>query len=130
MKQDLNNPQPQASESDTSPVTTDNEQHEPQAEAMQSSLDDIIGDMNISGSVAATAKAILEPLEKGTAPSKSIVELIVKALNHDEDVKNADAAGYLRGRNETIEAATRAIEEQEAQPITFPVYRKRSFWDK
>lgn len=130
MKQDLNNPQPQASESDTSPVTTGNEQREPQAEAMQSSLDDIIGDMNISGSVAATAKAILEPLEKGTAPSKSIVELIVKALNHDEDVKNADAAGYLRGRNETIEAATRAIEEQEAQPITFPVYRKRSFWDK
>ena len=130
MKQDLNNPQPQASESDTSPVITGNEQHEPQAEAMQSSLDDIIGDMNISGSVAATAKAILEPLEKGTAPSKSIVELIVKALNHDEDVKNADAAGYLRGRNETIEAATRAIEEQEAQPITFPVYRKRSFWDK
>ncbi|MBQ2163965.1 MAG: hypothetical protein II445_05595 [Muribaculaceae bacterium] len=130
MKQDLNNPQPQASESDTLPVTTGNEQHEPQAEAMQSSLDDIIGDMNISGSVAATAKAILEPLEKGTAPSKSIVELIVKALNHDEDVKNADAAGYLRGRNETIEAATRAIEEQEPQPITFPVYRKRSFWDK
>lgn len=130
MKQDLNNPQPQASESDTSPVTTGNEQREPQAEAMQSSLDDIIGDMNISGSVAATAKAILEPLEKGTAPSKSIVELIVKALNHDEDVKNADAAGYLRGRNETIEAATRAIEEQEPQPITFPVYRKRSFWDK
>lgn len=130
MKQDLNNPQPQASESDTSPVTTGNEQCEPQAEAMQTSLDDIIGDMNISGSVAATAKAILEPLEKGTAPSKSIVELIVKALNHDEDVKNADAAGYLRGRNETIEAATRAIEEQEAQPITFPVYRKRSFWDK
>lgn len=130
MKQDLNNPQPQASEGDTSPVTTGNEQREPQAEAMQSSLDDIIGDMNISGSVAATAKAILEPLEKGTAPSKSIVELIVKALNHDEDVKNADAAGYLRGRNETIEAATRAIEEQEPQPITFPVYRKRSFWDK
>lgn len=130
MKQDLNNPQPQATESDTSPVTTGNEQHEPQAEATQTSLDDIIGDMNISGSVAATAKAILEPLEKGTAPSKSIVELIVKALNHDEDVKNADAAGYLRGRNETIEAATRAIEEQEAQPITFPVYRKRSFWDK
>ena len=130
MKQDLNNPQPQATESDTSPVTTGNEQHEPQAEAMQSSLDDIIGDMNISGSVAATAKAILEPLEKGTAPSKSIVELIVKALNHDEDVKNADAAGYLRGRNETIEAATRAIEEQGPQPITFPVYRKRSFWDK
>ncbi|MBQ5409589.1 MAG: hypothetical protein IIU17_06700, partial [Muribaculaceae bacterium] len=67
MKQDLNNPQPQASESDTSPVTTGNEQREPQAEATQSSLDDIIGDMNISGSVAATAKAILEPLEKGTA---------------------------------------------------------------
>lgn len=130
MKQDLNNPQPQASESDASPATTGNEQREPQAEATQSSLDDIIGDMNISGSVAATAKAILEPLEKGTAPSKSIVELIVKALNHDEDVKNADAAGYLRGRNETIEAATRAIEEQEPQPITFPVYRKRSFWDK
>ena len=120
MKQDLNNPQPQASESDTSPVTTGNEQREPQAEATQSSLDDIIGDMNISGSVAATAKAILEPLEKGTAPSKSIVELIVKALNHDEDVKNADAAGYLRGRNETIDAATRAIAEKEPQPTTYP----------
>lgn len=130
MKQDETNTN-QAEELDTTSETTSIDEDNSQvAQSKPSALDDIIAHMNLSSGVAATAKAILEPMENGETPSKSVVELIVKALNHDEDVKNADAAGYLRGRNEIIEAATKTSENQEPQPVTFPVYRKRSFWDR
>jgi len=93
-------------------------------------LADILNDMNVSDSVATSAKAILEPLLSGSKPGQNIIKLIVKALTHDQDIKDAEASGYLRGRNETIEAATKFTDEQQPQPVTFPIYRKRSFWDK
>lgn len=95
------------------------------------SLSTIIEQMQVSESTATAARAILDPLEQGKAPSRALVELVVKALNHDEDVRNAEATGYLRGRNETIEAATSSIDNNTAQqPVNFPVYRRRSFWEK
>lgn len=92
-------------------------------------ISDIIDSMNLSDSIATSAKAILEPLEKGAAPGENMVKLVVNALNHDEDVKNAETAGYLRGRNEVIDEASKACDEREPQPVNFPIYRKRSFWD-
>ena len=92
-------------------------------------ISDIIDSMNLSDSIATSAKAILEPLEKGAAPGENMVKLIVNALNHDEDVKNAEMAGYLRGRNEVIDEASKACDEREPQPVNFPIYSKRSFWD-
>ena len=92
-------------------------------------ISDIIDSMNLSDSIATSAKAILEPLEKGAAPGENMVKLIVNALNHDEDVKNAETAGYLRGRNEVIDEASKACDEREPQPVNFPIYSKRSFWD-
>lgn len=129
MKQDENNTQLTA-DAGSVPSATCSDECETHVEPQPSTLDDIIDSMNLSSGMAATTKAILEPLKNGESPSKSVVELIVKALTHDEDVKNADAAGYLRGRNETIEAATKACDDKEPQPVNFPVYRKRSFWDK
>ena len=44
----------------------------------------------------------------------------------------ADAAGYLRGRNEKIEIVNRAADEPpeaEVKPVAFPRYSRRSFWD-
>ena len=92
-------------------------------------IDEILDSMGVSESIATSTRAILEPFENGGAPSKSIVKLIVQALNHDEEMKNAEAAGYIRGRNETIEMATKPNNEKDSQPVNFPVYRRRSFWD-
>lgn len=94
-----------------------------------SQVDKILTALGVSENIQASAKAILEPIEKGVAPGESIVRLVVNALRHDEDVKNAEAEGYLRGRNEVIDAASKACDQQGPQPLNFPIYRKSSFWD-
>lgn len=54
----------------------------------------------------------------------------------DEQVKNADTAGYRRGRNEKIELLTRPLDpvteaelENDAPSPHFPRYTRRSVWD-
>ena len=54
----------------------------------------------------------------------------------DEQVKNADTAGYRRGRNEKIELLTRPLDpvteaelESDATAPHFPRYTRRSVWD-
>lgn len=54
----------------------------------------------------------------------------------DEQVKNADTAGYRRGRNEKIELLTRPLNpvseaelESDAPSPHFPRYTRRSVWD-
>ena len=92
-------------------------------------VDEVLEKLGVSQSIANSAKAIIDSIEPGKTPSESFVKLIVGALNHDEDLKNAEAAGYLKGRNEVIEAANKLAEEQTPKPVNFPVYRRRSFWD-
>ncbi len=101
---------------------------EPQ-EQRASQVESILTALGVSESVQASARAILEPIEKGVAPGESIVRLVVNALRHDEDVKNAEAEGYLRGRNEVIDAASKTRDQQGPQPVNFPIYRKTSFWE-
>ena len=93
------------------------------------SITQIIDSLGLPENIATSAKAILEPLEKGMSPGENLAKLVASALNHDEDVKNAEAQGYLRGRNEIIDEASKACDEQQPQPVNFPIYRKRSFWD-
>ena len=88
----------------------------------------ILEKLGVSESIATSARAIIDSLEAGKTPGENFVKLIVNALNHDEDIKNAEAAGYVRGRNEVIETATK-VDESAPKPVNFPVYRKRSFWD-
>ena len=88
----------------------------------------ILEKLGVSESTATSARAIIDSLEAGKTPGENFVKLIVNALNHDEDIKNAEAAGYLRGRNEVIETATK-VDESAPKPVNFPMYRKRSFWD-
>ena len=47
-------------------------------------------------------------------------------------MKNAETEGYLRGRNEKIDNATRPtpIEEPAHEPATFPRYTRSSVWDR
>ena len=62
----------------------------------------------------------------------ALLETLARGVNHDEDVQNADAAGYLRGRNEKIETVMhpQPQDEDEAQATpVFPRYCRRSIWD-
>lgn len=96
---------------------------------LRDEVGEILEQLGVSDSVAASTRALLDTIKDGKAPGENFVKLIVSALSHDEDIKNAEAAGYLRGRNEVIEAATMADNDQEPTPVNFPIYRKRSFWD-
>ena len=63
---------------------------------------------------------------------EATVSILSHAVNHDEEMKNAETEGYLRGRNEKIDNATRPspIEEPAHEPATFPRYNRRSVWDR
>ena len=64
--------------------------------------------------------------------SDDLLTTLARGITHDEDVQNADATGYLRGRNEKIEAVLHPQpqdeDEAEATPV-FPRYCRRSIWD-
>ena len=64
--------------------------------------------------------------------SDDLLTTLARGITHDEDVQNADATGYLRGRNEKIEAVLhpQPQDEDEAQATpVFPRYCRRSIWD-
>ena len=93
-------------------------------------VQNLLQELGVSESIAASARVIVQSLREGNASSESIVKLVVQALRHDEDLKNAETQGYLRGRNEVIAAATTPTDDKSPQPLNFPIYTKRSFWDK
>jgi len=130
MKEECNTIQPQEEQ----PVGPQPQQQqepiqEPQQEAKRDEVAQILERLGVSESIATSARAILDTIEAGKAPGENFVKLIVNALNHDDDIKNAEAAGYLRGRNEAIDQAISLNDDQQPKPVNFPVYRKRSFWD-
>ena len=86
--------------------------------------------LGLSDAIASVVEEVLAPLEHGRL-SRNVVKLIAQAIGRDEDLKNAEAAGYLRGRNEKIELMNRTAEppEAEVKPAAFPRYTRRSFWD-
>ena len=66
--------------------------------------------------------------------SPELLTTLAAGITRDEDVENADAAGYLRGRNEKIEAVLHHQPDDESAPpepnlATFPRYGRRSVWD-
>lgn len=69
----------------------------------------------------------------GDAASDDLLATLVRGITHDADVENADAEGYLRGRNEKIETVlpperNAMGDEPESTPV-FPQYCRRSIWD-
>ena len=65
--------------------------------------------------------------------SDELLTTLARGISHDDDVQTADAAGYLRGRNEKIEAVLHPAPEDEddvpvATPV-FPRYCRRSIWE-
>ena len=66
------------------------------------------------------------------ATTDELLATLVRGISHDDDVQNADAAGYLRGRNEKIEAVMHPQSEDEDEPQStpvFPRYCRRSIWE-
>ena len=90
----------------------------------------ILEKLGVSESIAASARVIVQSLREGSATSESLVRMVVQSLRHDEELKNAETQGYLRGRNEVIAAATTPPGDKSPRPLNFPIYTKRSFWDK
>ncbi len=69
-----------------------------------------------------------------TTATDDLLNILVRGITHDADVENADAEGYLRGRNEKIETVmpperdTMSDDVPESTPV-FPQYCRRSIWD-
>ena len=79
----------------------------------------------------------LQQLTQGIDESSISPELLTtlaQGITHDTDVDNADAAGYLRGRNENIEAVMhpqpQADEQLPQSTPVFPCYTRRSIWER
>lgn len=73
---------------------------------------------------------IIQQIRTGEVGTDAI-QILSNGINHDEDVKNAETEGYLRGRNEKIAATTGVTEEDaKVKPATFPRYHRRSVWDR
>lgn len=72
-------------------------------------------------------KDVLQPLQAAVITPR-LVEMLASALRHDEDVSNAEAAGYVRGRNDNIDARLHPQQQQPAAQ-SFPRYVRRSVWE-
>ncbi len=65
-----------------------------------------------------------------TVATDELIAMLALALRHDDDVSNAQATGYIKGRNENIdEALARPHSDPTPEPPTFPRYVRRSIWD-
>ena len=74
---------------------------------------------------------LTEGLENEKA-TDDLLTTLAHGITHDEDVQIADAAGFLRGRNEKIETVLHqhpdSGDESASTPV-FPRYCRRSVWD-
>lgn len=90
-----------------------------------------IAALGLSEETAQRLTVLTENLDNAAATDE-LLSTLAQGISHDEDVNNADAAGYLRGRNEKIDVVMRPEpqddEEAHAAPV-FPRYCRRSIWD-
>ena len=93
-------------------------------------LADRIAAMNLDEPVATQLTQLTAGMDSNTV-SPDMLATLARGITHDTDVKNADATGYLRGRNEKIEAVLQPAEEEDSPQATpvFPRYCRRSIWD-
>ena len=101
----------------------------PSAEPRQ--WEEYVAKLSLDEGTDTKVRQLIEQIGKGEV-DEATVSILSHAVNHDEEVKNAETEGYLRGRNEKIDNATRPvpIEEPAHEPATFPRYNRRSVWDR
>ena len=133
-QEQLEQPQQVAPAVTPPPFRPSEEQQEPQPQEQGTSptLADRIEVMELDEE----SKHKLQELTAGIATNavtEALLATLARGLTHDEDVQNADAAGYLRGRNEKIEAVLHQQPQDEEEEIqatpVFPRYCRRSIWD-
>ena len=104
---------------------------QPQEQTASPTLADRIATMDLDEPVASQLTQLTEGMDS-EALSPDLLATLARGVTHDTDVKNADATGYLRGRNEKIEAVLQPQPEEDtaaqATPV-FPRYCRRSIWD-
>ena len=114
------------------PFRQSDEPHEAQQQEQSASptLADRIAAMDLDENAAKQLQQLTQNLDNAIV-SHELLSTLAQGLTHDTDVQNADAAGYLRGRNEKIEAVLHPEPEEEpAQSVpVFPRYCRRSIWD-
>lgn len=77
-------------------------------------------------------RQIVDNLATGQPLDEATLTILLHGLDHDEDVRDADTQGYLRGRNEKIDAiVARPTPLDDAPEATslIPRYDRRSIWD-
>jgi len=87
--------------------------------------------MGLDSTVASQILEMTQGIDS-EALSADLLTALAHGVTHDTDVENAEAAGYLRGRNEKIEAVLHP-EPQDDEQVTstpvFPRYCRRSIWE-
>ena len=93
-------------------------------------IDDAATAMNEADAVT-QLKTYCREIMRGEV-SDSAVKMLLAGLRHDDDVKNAEGEGYIRGRNEKIELQQRFeqySEEYARANSVMPRFARRSIWD-
>lgn len=104
---------------------------QPQEPSASPTLADKIAAMDLDEQTASQLTKLTEGMDSD-AVSTTLLTTLARGIAHDTDVQNAEAAGYLRGRNEKIEAVLHPEPEEEESPQAtpvFPRYCRRSIWD-
>ena len=125
-------PEQQASAAGTPPPFCLSEKPlEAQEQATSPTLADRIAALGLNEETTQRLTQLTAGLASDSA-SDDLLDTLARGISHDEDVNNADAAGYLRGRNEKIDAVMRPEpqedDESRATPV-FPQYCRHSIWD-
>lgn len=125
-------PEQQASAAGTPPPFCPSEKPlEAQEQATSPTLADRIAALGLNEETTQRLTQLTAGLASDSA-SDDLLDTLARGICHDEDVNNADAAGYLRGRNERIDAVMRPEpqedDESRATPV-FPQYCRHSIWD-
>lgn len=104
----------------------------PQEQAASPTLAERIAQLALDEDDSRRLAALTAGLDADSLSSELLTTL-AQGVTHDTDVQNADATGYLRGRNEKIEAVLQPEPEQDEEATVavpaFPRYNRRSIWD-
>ena len=102
-----------------------------QEQTASPTLADKIAALGVDEETADRLQTLTQGLDTESVTS-DLLDTLVRGVTHDSDVQNADATGYLRGRNEKIEAVLHPEPEEnedtDSSPV-FPRYCRRSIWD-
>ena len=115
------------------PFRPEKEQEEPQAQEPTASptLAERIAALGLDEAAAQRLQELTTGID-ADALSSPLLATLARGITHDDDVQNADAAGYLRGRNDKIETVLHRQpqdEEEQCSTPVFPRYCRRSIWD-